>query len=437
MQAIEQMGREKGIDRHVLIEAVGAAILSASRKALGQAMDLRIKFDDQTGKFRLYSVKKVVEKCANPKMEVPLAEALKIDPQVNIGDCIEVEVEQQGFGRIAAQTAKQVIIQRVREAERNGLYQSYKAKEGELIYGVVQRVAKGNIIVDLGKTEAILPAREQLPNEEYKPKDRIKAYIVEVRKNSKGSQILLSRTHPGFLIKLFQLEVPEISEGVVEIKGAAREPGERAKISVCSRDPNVDPVGACVGFRGVRVQAIVKELQGEKIDIVPWKENPAEFIVHALAPAEVSAVTVDEKTHTLHIVVPDDQLSLAIGKRGRNARLASKLVGWKVDIKSRSQISKEAERKKEQMKRQVQALYCLPGVGEKMAERLVEAGFGSVEKISRSSVEELQGVKGIGKRMAEKLISASREQIQREQIEAEAGMGAVGGGAETPRIPGR
>jgi N utilization substance protein A len=327
---------------------------------------------------------------------------------------VEIEVEPQGFGRIAAQTAKQVIIQRVREAERNGLYQTFKAKEGELVHGVVQRITRGNIIVDLGKTEALLPPREQLPNEEYRPKDRIRAYLVEVRKTSKGSQIVLSRTHPAFLIRLFQAEVPEINERIVEIKGAAREPGERAKISVFSKDSNVDPVGACVGFRGVRVQAIVKELQGEKIDIVPWKQDPAEFIAYALAPAEVTQVAVDEKAHTLHVIVADDQLSLAIGKRGRNARLASKLVGWKVDIRSRSQIAKEAERKKEQLKRQIQILLRLPGVGEKMAERLAGSGFGSWEKISRSSVDTLQAVKGIGRKTAEKLISASQRLLESE-----------------------
>lgn len=412
IQAIEQVGREKGIDRSVLIEAVGAAILSASRKTLGPSTDLKIRFDDQSGKFRLFSVKRVVETPVNPRAEVSLPEALKINPEVAVGGQVEIEVEPQRFGRIAAQTAKQVIIQRVREAERNGLYQSFKEKEGQLISGVVQRVNRGNLIVDLGRTEALLPPREQLPTEEYRPKDRIRAYIVEVRKTSKGSQIILSRTHPAFLIKLFQAEVPEIHEGIVQIKGAAREPGERAKISVLSKDPNVDPVGACVGFRGVRVQAIVKELQGEKIDIVPWKEDPAEFIVYALAPAEVTQVTVDEKVHILHVMVADDQLSLAIGKKGRNARLASKLVGWKVDIKSRTQVAKEAERKRELLKRQIQALVSLPGVGEKMAQRLVEAGFGSLEKISQATLEALQAVKGIGKKRAEKLISASQKLLE-------------------------
>jgi N utilization substance protein A len=421
VQAIEQVGREKGIDRAVLIDAVGAAILSASRKTLGSSMDLRIRFDDQSGKFRLFSVRRVVEAPVNVRMEISLPEAVKIDPNAMVGGQVEVEVEPQAFGRIAAQTAKQVIIQRVREAERNCLYKSFKAREGELITGVVLRIVRGNIIVDLGKTEALVPEREQLPNEEYRPKDRIRAYIVEVRKTSKGSQIILSRTHPGFLIKLFEMEVPEINEKIVEIRAAAREPGERAKIAVASKDANVDPVGACVGFRGVRVQAIVKELQGEKIDIIPWKANPAEFITHALGPAEVSQVTMDEKGHTLNVVVPDDQLSLSIGKKGRNARLASKLVGWKVDIRSQSEVAKEAEKRKELQRKQLSLLLALPGVGEKMAERLAEAGFDSLEKISLASPEALSAVKGIGEKRAEKLIPASLELLASERKSKEAG----------------
>ena len=421
IQAIEQVGREKGIDRSVLIDAVGAAILSASRKTLGSSMDLRIRFDDQAGKFRLFSVRRVVEAPVNSRMEISLPEAVEIDPNAMVGGQVEVEVEPQAFGRIAAQTAKQVIIQRVREAERSSLYKSFKAREGELITGVVQRIVNGNIIVDLGKIEALVPQREQLPNEEYRPKDRIRAYIVEVRKTNKGSQIVLSRTHPRFLIKLFEMEVPEINEGIVEIKAAAREPGERAKISVASKDPNVDPVGACVGFRGVRVQAIVKELQGEKIDIIPWKTNPAEFITRALAPAEVSQVTVDEKGHTLNVVVPDDQLSLSIGKKGRNARLASKLVGWRVDIRSQSEVAKEAEKRKELQRKQLSALLALPGVGEKMAKRLAEAGFVSLEKISLASPDALSAVKGIGEKTAEKLIPASLELLASERKSKEAG----------------
>ena len=254
-----------------------------------------------------------------------------------------VPVPAQSFGRIAAQTAKQVIIQRVREAERDSVFQTFKEKEGELVHGVVQRVIKGNAILNIGKAEAILPVREQLPREEFRVGDRVRAFILDVKKTSKGSQIVVSRTHPGFLKRLFDLEVPEIYEGIVEVKVAAREAGERAKIAVVSKDSNVDPVGACVGYRGARVQAIVRELQGEKIDIVPWREDPAAFVKAALAPADVQHVTADTETRTLKVLVADDQLSLAIGKRGQNARLAAKLVGWKVDIKSTSELQREAE----------------------------------------------------------------------------------------------
>ncbi len=246
------------------------------------------------------------------------------------------------FGRIAAQTAKQVIIQRVREAERDVVYQSFKEKEGDIVNGVVQRVVKGNVIVSVGRAEAILPPREQLPREDYRVGDRVRAYVLDVRKTPKGSQIVVSRTHPTFLVKLFDMEVPEIHDGVVEVKAAAREPGERAKIAVTSRDPNVDPVGACVGYRGSRVQAVVRELHGEKIDIIPWRPDPMAFVKTALAPAEAESVTADETNHTLQVVVADEQLSLAIGKKGVNARLAAKLVGWKVDIKSRTEAQATA-----------------------------------------------------------------------------------------------
>jgi N utilization substance protein A len=342
IQVIEQIGREKGIERDVLIEAVGAAILSASRKSLGPALDLQIAFDDKTAKFRLYKVRQIVEEVANPLVEMSLAEALARDPAAQLGGEIRDELETAGFGRIAAQTAKQVIIQRVREAERDTVYQAFKGREGDLVSGYVQRVVKGNVIVGLGKAEAVLPAREQIPREDYRPGDRVRAYVVEVKKTPKGSQIVLSRTHPALLAKLFEVEVPEISEGIVEIKAAAREPGERSKIAVASRDPNVDPVGACVGYRGSRVQAVVKELLGEKVDIVPWRESPVEFVKNALAPAEVEVVTLHETEHALEVLVADDQLSLAIGKRGQNARLAAKLTGWKVDIHSRSEVAQLA-----------------------------------------------------------------------------------------------
>ncbi len=387
MQVIDQIGREKGIEKGILIEAVGAAILSASRKSLPPAqanLDLRVDFDGKSGQFTLYAVKKVVEATTNTKVEISLDEALQINPSAHIGDELKspVPVQAHSFGRIAAQTAKQVIIQRVREAERDSVYQTFKEKEGELVHGVVQRVIKGNAILNIGKAEAILPVREQLPREEFRVGDRVRAYILDVKKTSKGSQIVVSRTHPGFLKRLFELEVPEIYEGIVEVRMAAREAGERAKIAVSSKDSNVDPVGACVGYRGARVQAIVRELQGEKIDIIPWREDPASFVKAALAPAEVQQVSAETETRTLRVIVVDDQLSLAIGKRGQNARLAAKLVGWKVDIKSTSELQREAEATLAALMAKetppeappppddgaaLGQLTALPGVGEKLA----------------------------------------------------------------------
>ncbi len=409
IQVIEQIGREKGIERDVLIDAVGAAILSASRKTLGTLSELRVDFDQASGRFILYSVKKVVDEITNPRTEITLEEVHRHQPGLELGDEFRVEVQPPGFGRIAAQTAKQVIIQRVREAERDSVFQSFKNREGELITGIVQRVVKGNVIVNVGKAEAILPPREQLPREEYRPGDRIRAYIVEVKKGTRGATVLLSRSHPGMLLRLFEIEVPEIEEGIVEIKGIAREPGERAKIAVLSRDSNVDPVGACVGYRGSRVQVIVRELGGEKIDIIPWQENPANFVRNALAPAAVQSVTADEATHALHVIVVDEQLSLAIGRRGQNARLAAKLVGWKVDIKSRTELAREAEEKAVEVRATLDELAAVSGIGLSTAGRLVEAGFDTLERLMQASVDDLVAVKGIGPKTAEKIVAGIQE----------------------------
>ena len=418
-QVIEQVGREKGIDRKILIDAVGAAILSASRKTLGPVLELRVEFDQESGGFKLYAVRKVVEKVLSPKVEISVEDAQRVNPEAKAGDEVRSEVEAGRFGRIAAQTAKQVIIQRVREAERESVFQSFKAREGELVNGVVQRVIKGNVIVNLGKAEAILPPREQLPREDHRIGDRVRAYVLDVKKTPKGPQIVLSRTHPGLLAKLFEIEVPEIYEGIVEIKAAARDAGERAKVAVASRDGNVDPVGACVGYRGSRVQAIVRELMGEKIDVIGWKDDPVAFVRSALAPAEVVSVESNPATHTLKVMVADDQLSLAIGKRGQNARLAAKLVGWKVDIKSRSEVQKETEdraRVEVEAKAtevispaaQVDRFAELPGVGEKLASRLIDAGLGSYQKLAEASEEVLVQVEGIGPKTAQKLIEAAK-----------------------------
>ncbi len=419
IQVIEQIGREKGIEREVLIDAVGAAILSASRKSLGTLSDLRVDFDQPSRRFVLYIVKQVVEEVTNPRTEVALEEARRHQPDVQLGDESRIELETRGFGRIAAQTAKQVIIQRVREAERDSVYQSFKNREGELITGIVQRVVKDNVIVNVGKAEAILPPREQSPREEYRPGDRIRAYIVEVKKGTRGAAVLVSRSHPGTILRLFEVEVPEVEEGIVEIKGVAREAGERSKIAVSSRDSNVDPVGACVGYRGSRVQVIVRELGGEKIDIIPWRENAADFVRNALAPAAVESVTVDEASHTLRVVVADEQLSLAIGRRGQNARLAAKLVGWKVDIRSRSELAREAEEKAMQARVTLEELASVPGIGPKIAGRLVEAGFGTMDRLVQASAEDLITVEGIGPKSAAKIVTAVQELSTRPAHEEE------------------
>ena len=445
MQVIDQIGREKGIEKSILIETVGAAILSASRKSLplSQAtLDLRVDFDGKSGQFMLYAVKKVVETPINPKVEISLEEALLINPNAQIGNEVKspVPVPATSFGRIAAQTAKQVIIQRVREAERDSVYQTFKEKEGELVHGVVQRVIKGNAILNIGKAEAILPVREQLPREEFRVGDRVRAYILDVKKTSRGSQIVVSRTHPGFVKRLFELEVPEIYEGIVEVRAAAREAGERAKIAVVSKDSRVDPVGACVGYRGARVQAIVRELQGEKIDIIPWREDSSAFVRAALAPAEVQQVSVESETRTLRVVVADDQLSLAIGRRGQNARLAAKLVGWKVDIRSMSELQREAEAALSALMAgeprpeappavdeaaALEQLTGLPGVGEKLAARLVAAGYAGVAALAGVSSEALQEIEGIGPKSAEKILNAAREAL---------GNATSGASPETPAL---
>ncbi|MFQ5960476.1 MAG: transcription termination factor NusA [Candidatus Methylomirabilales bacterium] len=419
IQVIEQIGREKGIEREVLIDAVGAAILSASRKSLGTLSELRVDFDQPSRRFVLYAVKMVVEEVTNPRTEITLEEARRQQPDVQLGGEFRIEVQPRGFGRIAAQTAKQVIIQRVREAERDSVYQSFKNREGELITGIVQRVVKDNVIVNVGKAEAILPPREQSPREEYRPGDRIRAYIVEVKKGTRGAAVLVSRSHPAMLLRLFEVEVPEIEEGIVEIKGVAREAGERSKIAVVSRDNNVDPVGACVGYRGSRVQVIVRELGGEKIDIIPWRENPADFVRNALAPAAVESVTMAEANHTLQVIVADDQLSLAIGRRGQNARLAAKLVGWKVDIKSRSELAREAEEKELRARMTLEELASVSGIGPKIAARLVEAGFDTLDRLTQTSVEDLMTVEGIGAKTAAKIATAIQELSSRPAPEVE------------------
>jgi N utilization substance protein A len=339
---LDQVVKDKGIDRAVLVEALESAVLSAANKKYRNTRDLEAHYNDEMGEVELFEFVTVVEEVQDSYKEIDLEEAREIDPDVEVGDSLGMKMDAGNFSRIAAQTAKQVIIQKVREAEREGVYNEFKDRIGELVNGIVRRYERGDLIVDLGRAEALLPHREQVPRENYRQADRVRAYISEVRLSPKGPQVILSRTHPGVVAALFHFEVPEIAEGIVEIKGVAREPGSRAKIAVVSHDPDVDPVGACVGMRGSRVQNVVSELRGEKIDIINWTPDIGRFACSALSPAEVTRVYVDNEEQALEIIVPDDQLSLAIGKKGQNVRLAAKLTGWKIDIKSETRAA-EAE----------------------------------------------------------------------------------------------
>ncbi|MGQ4806824.1 Transcription termination/antitermination protein NusA [Candidatus Entotheonellaceae bacterium PAL068K] len=347
LHLINQISREKGIERSVLIDAVQSAVCSAARKRFGTADNLSVRLDETTGTITSVFAKVVVpeDDLVEEHTQIGLVAARALDPLVTVGDTVEITHEIGDFGRIAAQAAKQVIIQKVREAERDMVYREFKERQGDLVNGTVARVEReGNLIVDLGKTEALLPRREQSFRETFQRGDRIRAYIIEVKRSSSGHQVILSRTHPGFLIQLFELEVPEIYEGIVEIKEAVRDSSGRAKIAVVSTDRDVDPVGACVGMKGMRVQAVVQELRGEKIDIIPWTDDEEQFVRNALSPAKVTRVLINDSDRTMRVVVPDDQLSLAIGKRGQNVRLAAKLTRWKIDIKCERDAEDEASR---------------------------------------------------------------------------------------------
>lgn len=345
MEALIQLEKEKGINKDVLVEAIEIALISAYKKNFGSTQNVRISFDKETGDVKVFALKKVVDIVQNQNNEISAEEAKKHDVKLEVGDVAEIEVTPRQFGRIAAQTAKQVVMQRIKEAERGIIFEEFYSKEGDILTGIVQRIEKKNVIVDVGKTEGVIPLSEQTPGEEYNFNDRIKVLVLEVKKTTKGPQVVLSRTHPTLVKRLFELEVPEINDGTIEIKSISREAGSRTKIAVHSRDENVDALGACVGQKGVRVQAIVDELRGEKIDIVKWSSDPAEYIAASLSPAKALKVEIDEEQRIARVIVPDFQLSLAIGKEGQNARLAAKLTGWKIDIKSESQIRAEIERK--------------------------------------------------------------------------------------------
>ncbi|QSO45378.1 transcription termination factor NusA [Alicyclobacillus mengziensis] len=339
IEALDQLAKEKGIDKDTLLEAIEAALISAYKRNFNSAPNVRVEIGRETGEVHVFARKEVAEIPSDTRLEISLDAALDISPSYQVGDVVEIEVTPRDFGRIAAQTAKQVVTQRIREAERTIVYHKYVDREDDIVTGVIQRQDARAVYVDLGQTEAVLPVSEQMPTDKFKMGDRIKAYITRVERTTKGPQIVLSRTHPGLLKRLFELEVPEIYEGVIEIKGVSREAGYRSKIAVYSKNPDVDPIGACVGARGMRVQSVVSELGGEKVDIIKWSEAPVEFVAHSLSPAKVTSVQIMEDERIARAIVPDYQLSLAIGKEGQNARLAAKLTGWKIDIKSETQAA--------------------------------------------------------------------------------------------------
>ena len=397
-KVIDQVSREKGVDPAVLIGALEEAVKAAARKKFGTEYDLEVIYNDEMGEVEAFEFKEVVEKVENTHLEISLGEALELDTETEIGDSLGIKMDPDTFGRIAAQSAKQVIMQRLKEAERDIVYEDFIDRRGEIVNGIVQRFDRGAIIVNLGRAEAELPHKEQIPRESYKQGDRIRAYILDVRKISRGPQIILSRTHPNIVAILFENEVPEISERIVQVMQVAREPGGRAKIAVSSKDPDVDPVGACVGMKGRRVQAVVQELRGEKIDIVTWDSDSAKFICNALAPAEITRVIVDEDNHSMEVVVPDDQLSLAIGKRGQNVRLAAKLTGWRLDVVGETKYN-------EALKDGYKSLLDLTGVGERTATELYDSDYRSARDVAVSTVEDLMVVKGISEEKAEALIA--------------------------------
>lgn len=374
---LDHLERERGVDKEILLSAVEAAMVSAVKKAIGakDAQNIKVEVDRENGKIRAY--------------------------------CDNKEIKSVDFGRIAAQTARQVMIQKIREAEKDVIYNEFISKVGTIVSGSVYRFEKGNIVVDLfGRTEGVVPRREQTQKEDFRQGDRIRTFVLEVKKEPKGPQIILSRTHPNIIRKLFELEVPEIYEGIVEVKGIAREPGERTKIAVWSKDEKVDCVGACVGMRGSRVKNIVSELQGEKIDIVRWSDNTREYITAALSPAKIAEIKLDKEKQQAEVIVPEDQLSLAIGKRGQNVRLASRLVGWELDIRTRPEAKEEIHPKEEQ------SIADIKGIGDKILSTLVEAGFTTLESLASAEVETLSQIKGVGTKKAEKIIKEAKQLLK-------------------------
>jgi N utilization substance protein A len=416
LQVADVVAREKGIDREEVLEAMEQAIQKAGRSKYGLEHDIRATIDRKTGQIELMRFRQVADPVENEVTQLSLAQAAKIDPALQAGDFVTEPLPPIDFGRIAAQTAKQVIVQRVRDAERQRQFREYKDRVGEIVNGLVKRVEFGNVIVDLGRAEAILRREEMIPRETFRQGDRVRAYIYDVREEPRGPQIFLSRTRPQFMERLFAQEVPEIYDSIIEIKAVARDPGSRAKIAVLSNDSSIDPVGACVGMRGSRVQAVVSELQGEKIDIIPWSGEPATFVVNALAPAEVAKVVLDEEQRRIEVIVPDEQLSLAIGRRGQNVRLASQLTGWDIDILTEDE---ESQRRQEEFRTRSQLFIDALDVDDVIAHLLVTEGFSTIEEVAFVPLEDLTGIEGFDENLAAELSARARAFLEEQDKAAD------------------
>ena len=433
LQIADAVAREKSIDRMIVVTAMEDAIQKAARSRYGQETDVRAEINPKTGEIKLQRLLKVVDQIENTATDILVEDARRRNPAAQPGDFIAEPLPPMDFGRVAAQSAKQVIVQKVREAERDRQYEEFKDRIGEIVNGQVKRVEYGNVIVDLGRGEGIVRRDELIPRETFRYGDRIRAYIYDVRREQRGPQIFLSRTHPQFMTRLFAQEVPEIYDGIIEVKSVARDPGSRAKIAVISRDSSIDPVGACVGMRGSRVQAVVNELQGEKIDIIPWSGDAATFIVNALQPAEVAKVVLDEDAERIEVVVPDDQLSLAIGRRGQNVRLASQLTGWDIDILTEQEESER--RQKEFQERSALFLNALD-VDEVVGQLLASEGFASVEEIAYIEIDDLASIEGFDEETATELQNRARDYLARIEAEQDAERKALGVDDALKEIPG-
>jgi len=433
LQIADAVAREKAIDRMIVVTAMEDAIQKAARSRYGSETDVRAEINPKTGEIKLQRLLKVVDTIENPATDITIADARVRNPAAQLGDFIAEPLPPMDFGRIAAQSAKQVIVQKVREAERDRQFDEFRNRIGEIVSGQVKRVEYGNVIVDLGRGEAIVRRDELIPRETFRYGDRIRAYIYDVRREQRGPQIFLSRTHPQFMAKLFAQEVPEIYDGIIEVRSVARDPGSRAKIAVISRDSSIDPVGACVGMRGSRVQAVVNELQGEKIDIIPWNPDAATFIVNALQPAEVAKVVLDEEAERIEVVVPDEQLSLAIGRRGQNVRLASQLTGWDIDILTEQE---ESERRQKEFQERSQLFIDALDVDEVVGQLLASEGFANVQEIAFVDLDELASIEGFDMETAEELQARAQEYLERLEAEQDAERQALGVEDAVKEIPG-